>query len=113
MYSEHSHFGAAVAPVDSGRTSRRRTPHRVPCRLRILGESGTRAVIGETVDLSENGLAVQLGADVAPGARVEVLLPHLAGEPVCFYGEVVRRRRVLSGTFEIGIAFNQPAPATC
>jgi hypothetical protein len=65
--------------------------------------------MGETVNMSDGGLAVQIGVDVAPGSQVEVLVAHLGGEPTCLYGEVVRRRRVLSGTFEIGIAFLQAA----
>lgn len=85
------------------RRRKRRIPHRVPCRLRIFGPLAAQPLLGETVDISPTGLALQLGADVAAGTRVEVLLPHLDGEPACLYGTVVRRRRVLTGTYEIGI----------
>jgi hypothetical protein len=55
------------------------------------------------VNLSVNGLAIQVGRPIATGASVEVLLPHLDGEPTRLLGRVAHSRRVLSGTFEIGI----------
>jgi hypothetical protein len=100
----------AIAGLSAGakRPRKRRTPHRVPCRLRVIGAAGIQAVLGETLNISATGLALQVGAEIAPGARVEVLLPHLDGEPACLYGTVVRKRRVLSGTYEIGLRFDAP-----
>lgn len=66
---------------------------------------GGLAALGETVNLSREGLAILLGQEVERGTRVEILLPHLDGEPACLYGEVVRSRRLFSGSFEIGVAF--------
>lgn len=108
-----ANYAAQTAPNDVAKPHRRRSSHRVPCRLRVLSSSAPGAAIGETVNVSDGGIAVHLGKDVAPGAHVEVLLPRLDGDPICVYGEVVRRRRVFSGTFEIGIALNQPAPPVC
>lgn len=89
-----------------------RRPYRVPCRLRVLGGDGVFATLGETVNISQTGLAVQLATALPPGAQVEVLLPHLDGEPTCFYGQVVHRRRVLTGTFEIGIVLEPTDPVS-
>ncbi|RMF79254.1 MAG: PilZ domain-containing protein [Planctomycetota bacterium] len=92
--------GARTAP---------RVPHRVPCRLRTIELAGAGLMaLGETVNLSPEGLAVLVGQRIERGVRVEVLLPHLDGEPACFYGEVVRTRRVFSGAYEIGVSLNPP-----
>ena len=55
------------------------------------------------MNLSVNGLAVQLARPIDEGTEVEVLLPPLDGEPTRLLGTVAHSRRVLSGTFEIGI----------
>ena len=84
-----------------------RMPHRVRCRVRWHDpDSGQpRSLLGQTVNISASGLAVQLGDDVPTGARVEALVPHLNDEPMFVYGNVVHSRRVLADTFEIGIHF--------
>jgi hypothetical protein len=69
------------------------------------------AVLGQTVNLSANGLAVQVGQPMEAGAQVEVLLPHLDGEPTRLQGTVAHSRRVVTGTFELGIQI-EPEPAT-
>jgi len=91
----------------------RRVAHRVPCRVRVRHAADGRklAVVGQTVNLSANGLAVQLGRALEHGVAVEVLLPHLDGEPTRLHGRVVHSRRVLSGTFEIGIRLEPGAAA--
>jgi hypothetical protein len=96
---------AAVKGDTSRRRAERRVAHRVPCRVRAADTVYGKAVsvVGETVNLSANGLAVQLGRPVEDGARVEVLLPQLDGEPTRLVGRVAHSRRVLSGTFELGI----------
>ena len=84
-----------------------RVPHRVPCRLSILDACGSRfSMLGETTNVNDDGLAVQVGIDVRVGVPVEILIPHLDGEPACLYGKVVHRRRVSSGTIELGIQFD-------
>lgn len=82
-----------------------RAAHRVPCRIRAadLRTGQTLILSGETVNLSRSGLAVQLGRDVSAGAEVEAQFIMPDGRPALLLGRVVRSRRVLSGTFEIGI----------
>ena len=89
----------------SPRRGERRVAHRVPCRLRASHTSSGKpvSVVGQTVNLSANGVAVQLGSPLDEGTEVEVLLPHLDGEPTRLLGKVAHNRRVLSGTFEVGI----------
>ena len=100
---------ADTAAATIGRVNRRRavprSPHRVPCRLRALGsptETGWVAC-GQTVNVSPGGVAIQLSKPVRVGTRVEVQLPPLEGRPLLVRGSVVHSRRVLTGTFEIGI----------
>jgi hypothetical protein len=94
------------------RRAERRVAHRVPCRVRTSDSvhGGGTAVLGQTVNLSASGLAVQVGQPLEAGALVEILLPHLDGEPTRLRGRVAHSRRVLSGTFEIGIRI-EPEPA--
>ncbi|MBU0638384.1 MAG: PilZ domain-containing protein [Planctomycetes bacterium] len=91
----------------------RRTPHRVPCRLRVFDPStgAITAVCGQTVNISADGLAVWLNTDVPTGTWVEALVPRLEGAPLCLSGTVVRSRRVLTGTFEVGIGLTAKVPA--
>lgn len=88
----------------------RRMAHRVPCRVRTIDTTREFAisVVGQTVNLSASGVAVQLGHPIDAGTPVEVFLPHLDGVPMRLRGHVAHSRRVLSGTFEIGIRINQP-----
>jgi len=82
--------------------------------VRASDGSGGKIVseVGQTVNLSANGLAVQLGRPVHDGVRVEVLLPQLDGEPTRLVGRVAHSRRVLSGTFEVGIWIDPELAAT-
>lgn len=83
----------------------RRFAHRVPCRVRTNEPTNERAIntIGQTVNLSASGVAVQLAHPIETGTPVEVYLPHLDGAPTLLHGHVAHSRRVLMGTFEIGI----------
>jgi hypothetical protein len=83
----------------------RRVSHRVPCRVRASSARPGKGLsaVGQTVNLSASGLAVQLAQPMDEGTSVEVLLPPLDGEPTRLLGTVAHSRRVLSGTFEIGI----------
>jgi len=92
----------------------RRTPHRVPCRVTLYDPSSGEptALVGQTTNLSRKGLALQLGCDVAPGTWLEALVPQLDGTPMFFCGTVAHSRRVLVGTYEIGIQFvSESSPA--
>jgi hypothetical protein len=82
-----------------------RSPHRVPCRLTVLEAPGRErsAACGETVNVSSTGVAVQLGWPIPCGTEVEVLIPHLEDDLIHVLGTVVHSRRVMTGTFEIGI----------
>jgi hypothetical protein len=97
---------ATAGKADAHRKrAERRVAHRVPCHVRAPDNSYGKAVsvVGQTVNLSANGLAVQVGLPMDQGARVEILLPQLDGEPTRLVGRVAHSRRVLTGTFEIGI----------
>lgn len=110
--TEREHFGAAEAPLGTSFATRRynrRVALRTPCRVRVREGAGLEgaAFYGNAVNLSHDGLAIQLGHALEPGFKVEVLLPHLDGEPTCLYGDVVHARRVVTGTYEIGIRLRQ------
>jgi hypothetical protein len=55
------------------------------------------------VNLSSSGAAIQLGRPLPGGTPVEIMVHQLEGDPLYMLGTVVHSRRVLSGTFEIGI----------
>ena len=87
------------------RRIQRRIPHRVPCEI-WLRDSATgerRVLAGQTVNLSHTGLAVQVGESVACGTRVEALVLPALDAPLRVAGAVRHVRRVLTGTFELGI----------
>ena len=81
------------------RRRERRVSHRVPCRVRLED----CIVPGEIVNVSVRGLAVHVGAAAPAGAAVELWLPAGDGQTGRLTGHVVHTRRVLSGTFELGI----------
>ena len=83
-----------------------RWSHRVPCLLRLLDSSGEAAVEvpGETVNMSAFGLAVQVSEPVPAGVSVETVIAHKSmGEAIVMRGTVVHSRRMLAGSFEIGV----------
>ena len=89
------------------RRGERRIPHRVPCRVSWHDpHSGQNtSLVGQTVNISSSGLSVQLGYEIPTGTWIETLVPHLDDEPIFVCGTVAHIRRVLTGTFEIGIQF--------
>lgn len=91
--------------VSQARRTERRVPHRTRCCIVMRGgAAGERlALSGETVNMSESGVAVILGEPLPTGAIVEVMLQPVEGETTLLFGEVTRGRRVTTGTFEIGI----------
>jgi len=104
---------AASVPAQPARVGRaagrehRRAPHRVPCRLRYRDPASGQVcwLVGETVNVSAGGLAVQVGKDVSAGTQVEALMPGAGDQPQVVCGTVSHSRRVLSGMFELGIRF--------
>jgi len=112
MHASSPSASARAAPVAASgdgicrRRGERRMAHRVPCRVQAVEqpEGAAFSALGETVNFSPNGLAVQLGQPVEVGTLVEVLLPRLGAEPKRLRGRVAHSRRVVTGTFEIGIS---------
>jgi hypothetical protein len=82
-----------------------RTPHRVPCRVQAVdaGTGEVRTMMGETVNLSREGVALHVGVEVPVGTWVETLVPRPDGSPLFLCGTVVRVRRTLAANFEIGV----------
>lgn len=104
MKSERRLHDTAIAR-DRRMLGGRRVSHRTPCRLR--SESGE--AVGETVNLSDGGLAVIVGSHVEEGVVVEVLLPEFGGAGVQFLGRVTHSRRINTGTFEVGLDVERSA----
>lgn len=66
---------------------------------------------GETVNMSPNGLAIQVGKSIPAGAVVEAIIARWSGrEELRLHGRVVHARRMLAGLFEIGVRL-MPDPA--
>ncbi len=82
-----------------------RRPYRVPCRVRLVDTATgeVRTVVGETINISRAGVALQLATDVPVGTWVETLLPHPTGNPMFLCGTVVHSRRTLAANYEIGV----------
>ena len=82
-----------------------RVAHRMPCRVLLTDpDTGSRIELtGETTNLSRRGLAVHVGRVIPAGITVEVLIEAPDGGPSCLVGSVIHSRRVLSGTYELGI----------
>lgn len=67
-----------------------------------------RTVVGETLNLSQRGVALQVSVDVPVGTWVETLVPHANGDPMFLCGTVVHSRRTMVASFEIGVETNHP-----
>lgn len=82
-----------------------RAPHRLPCHLRVFDATQGTWVTrpAQTVDLSPAGLAVQIAMAVPVGSRVEAIVPRFEEPPMRVTGRVMHSRRVLTGTFQVGI----------
>lgn len=103
---------AAARPAASARRVRaaRRTPFRAPCRVRLIDPATgeVRTVIGETLNISSCGMALQLGASVPLGTWVETMVSQVGGEPLFLCGTVVNARQTMTATFEIGVETDKP-----
>ncbi len=88
-------------------TSRR--PFRVPCRVRLVDNTGrSLAVNGETLNISDGGVSLQLATEVPLGTWIETLLPHPDGDPLFLCGTVVHCRRTLASQYEVGVETSTP-----
>ena len=61
-------------------------------------------MVGETVNLSAGGMAIQVALDLPLGTKVETLVPHADGAPLFLCGTVVHSRRTMRANYEIGVA---------
>ncbi len=104
--------GRTVLP-EQGRSRRmtRRTPYRVPCRVRLIDpDTGeVRTITGQTVNISSGGLSVQIGLQPATGTWVETLVPRPTGEPMFVCGRVVHVRQTMTASFELGVETDSPS----
>ncbi len=100
-------FSLPVSVLSAKRQGRdRRWSHRAPCLLRLLDSGGeaTFEIRGETVNMSASGLAVQVSEPVPAGMFVETVIAHKSvEEAIVLRGTVVNSRRMLAGSFEIGV----------
>jgi hypothetical protein len=96
--------GRTLAPPGRSRTAHR-FAHRAICRLsyECKREGGCIVHVGETVNLSPNGLALHIPDGLDVGTPVNLDLARVDGPWLSATGRVVHCRRVLSGTFEVGI----------
>lgn len=105
--------GARSSRFEPQRPRERRTSFRAHCRVVVPHEHGAdgNAVVfeGETLNLSARGVAIQTGQPLSLGTAVELQL-SLEGVDGPWRGVVVRSRRVVSGTFEIGVLLNAEPP---
>ncbi len=88
----------------------RRMPYRVPCRVRLMdtGTGQVQTVVGETLNISTSGVALQVSADIPLGTWVETLVPHPGGDPMFLCGTVVHTRQTMAANYEIGVETNGP-----
>jgi len=106
----------SIKPVPSapGRPTRvsRRTPYRVPCRVRLVDAATgqARSVVGETVNISSRGVALQVAVDAPIGTWVETLVDHPNGDPLLLCGTVVHSRRTLTSSYELGVTILSDTP---
>ena len=98
---------APTAPLARTTPSReRRWSHRAPCVLRLLDVDGVAnlEVRGETVNVSADGLAIQVPEPVPAGLFVETIIARKCDkDAIVVRGKVIHNRRVLAGGWEIGV----------
>lgn len=85
-----------------------RAARRVPCRLwlRDADRRCSAALIGQTVHVWEGGVAIQLSQGLDARRLVELQVPDSVGEIVTLHGSVAYSRRVVSGTYEVGVSLS-------
>ena len=84
----------------------RRWSHRAPCVLRLLDVDGGSNLEfrGETVNMSAEGLAIQLPEPVPAGLYVETVIARKCDkDAIVVRGKVIRSRRIFGGGWEIGV----------
>src|SRR5258708_802862 len=67
-------MGSTVTPMDS--RQHRRVRMRLPVRLRWTPPFGQKIELGETIDVSRNGLLVSTKESHTPGVTVKVTFPY-------------------------------------
>lgn len=85
-------------------------PCRIPCRVRLVDATtgDVRTVVGETLNISNNGVALQVGAEVPLGTWVETMVLHPNGDPLFLSGKTVHVRRAMAAGYELGVALEAP-----
>ncbi len=103
-------FSAASAPTapltPNASPRERRWSHRAPCVLRLLDVDGAPQleVRGETVNMSAEGLAVQVPEPVPAGLYVETVIARKCDkDAMVVRGKVTHSRRIFAGGYEIGV----------
>lgn len=82
-----------------------RLARRVPCRLEFRDDDSqpATALVGQTVHTWDGGLAIQISRNLELNRKVELQLPEHDGGIAILQGAVTYSRRVLSGTYEVGV----------
>ena len=103
-------FSATSAPTAPSAPNaplrERRWSHRAPCVLRLLDVDGASnlEVRGETVNVSAEGLAIQVPGPVPAGLHVETVIARTCDkDAIVVRGMVIHSRRILAGGYEIGV----------
>lgn len=103
---------AAYRSIPSNSAARRpaRLARRVPCRVNVLdGDEGAETVLaGHTVQVWRGGVAVQLARGIEPQTRVELQVVSEGDEIDTYSATVAYTRRVMSGTYEVGLTLKGP-----
>ena len=85
----------------------RRRTRRIPVRSRVLLQTGSQELEGETIDVSLTGLKVKMPTSLPVGSEVRLsLYPAAASRPITGAGSVVR----LAGPGQMGILLKQFSP---
>lgn len=81
-----------------------RAAHRTPCRVHLLLDDLTeQAFTGLTVNVSLSGICLHVPFACMEGAKLRVELVQAEGGRLEVHGTVAHCRRVLSGTYELGV----------
>ncbi|MBW7905631.1 MAG: hypothetical protein LC135_01020 [Phycisphaerae bacterium] len=82
----------------------RRAAHRLPCTVRVGDcQSPGSELSGVAVVVSADQIVLLLPENPQPGTRIETSIWPQACDAVNLCGHVVSSRRVLTGTYEVGV----------
>lgn len=84
---------------------RGRAAHRFPCTVVMGGpqQQSGKALRGQAVHISAEQLVLLLPESPTAGARVHASIALSDGRTALVAGQVARCRRVLTGTYEVGV----------